>query len=228
MDKFMPKLLSGNQLKIIAAISMTIDHVGLIMFPEVEIFRIIGRLALPIFAYMIAEGCVHTKSRIKYILLMLTVAIVCQAVYFVTLRSIEQSILTTFLMSALLIFSYDNARKKQGLISTLLFVLIFVGVFVVCETLPKRLDGFHIDYGFWGVLLPFLIYLGKNRAEKLLLCAIGLFALTETIVGVQGYSFLALIPLFFYSGKRGKLRMKYFFYIYYPLHLGVIHLISML
>ena len=58
--------LSGNQLKIIALIAMTIDHIGLQFLPHVTILRIIGRLAFPIFAYMIAEGCLHTRNRRRY------------------------------------------------------------------------------------------------------------------------------------------------------------------
>ena len=60
--------LTGNALKIIAAISMFIDHMGLIFFPGVELFRILGRIALPIFAFMIAEGCKYTKNRLRYFL----------------------------------------------------------------------------------------------------------------------------------------------------------------
>ena len=62
-------VLSGNMLKIIAAVSMFIDHMGAVLFPGVMIFRILGRIAFPIFAFMIAEGCRYTKNRIKYFLL---------------------------------------------------------------------------------------------------------------------------------------------------------------
>ena len=55
--------MTGNQLKIIALIAMTIDHVGLILLPQVELLRIIGRLSFPIFAYMIAEGCFFTHDK---------------------------------------------------------------------------------------------------------------------------------------------------------------------
>ena len=65
---FTPKKfgLTNNQLKIIAMISMLIDHIGVAMFPNVMILRIIGRLAFPIFAYMIAEGCFYTKNKARY------------------------------------------------------------------------------------------------------------------------------------------------------------------
>ena len=59
-------VLSGNTLKILAAIFMLIDHAGLMLFDDNEIMRIIGRLAYPIFAFMIAEGCKYTKNKIKY------------------------------------------------------------------------------------------------------------------------------------------------------------------
>ena len=55
--------LTGNQLKLIALVTMTIDHIGMQLFPRVRLLRIIGRLAFPIFAYMIAEGCRYTRNR---------------------------------------------------------------------------------------------------------------------------------------------------------------------
>ena len=75
--------LTNNQLKIIAMVSMLLDHVGLLFFPNVAIFRILGRIAFPIFAYMIAEGCRYTKNRAKYLGMIAAMAIVFQVVYFV-------------------------------------------------------------------------------------------------------------------------------------------------
>ena len=88
--------LTGNQLKIIALISMTCDHVGLQLFPDVLFMRILGRLALPIYAYMIAEGCRYTRNRRKYLLRMASLAAVCQVVYFFAMGSLYQCILVTF------------------------------------------------------------------------------------------------------------------------------------
>ena len=69
--------LSNNQLKILAIITMFIDHFGLQLFPQLKILRIIGRIALPIFAYMIAEGCFYTKNRLKYLLQLLILGLGC-------------------------------------------------------------------------------------------------------------------------------------------------------
>ena len=88
--------LSGNQLKLIALAAMTCDHIAVAFFPRLTILRIIGRLAFPIFAYMIAEGCQFTKNRKKYLLSMAALALVCQVVYFVAMRSLYQCVLVTF------------------------------------------------------------------------------------------------------------------------------------
>ena len=70
--------LTGNQLKILALIAMTIDHVGVMLFPESVWLRVIGRLAFPIFAYMIAEGCHYTRSKSRYLGLCIGVAALCR------------------------------------------------------------------------------------------------------------------------------------------------------
>ena len=75
--------LTNNQLKIIAMVSMALDHIGLLFFPDAAIFRILGRIAFPIFAYMIAEGCRYTKNRAKYLGLIGAMAIAFQVVFFV-------------------------------------------------------------------------------------------------------------------------------------------------
>ena len=71
--------LSGNQLKLIALAAMTIDHIGAYLIPDMVIFRIIGRIAFPIFAYMLAEGCRYTRNRMKYMLVLGTAAFIMTA-----------------------------------------------------------------------------------------------------------------------------------------------------
>ena len=81
--------LTGNQLKLIALITMTIDHVGMMLLPQLRILRAIGRIAFPIFAYMIAEGCRYTHSRKKYLLSMLGIAALYQIVCFFAMGSLS-------------------------------------------------------------------------------------------------------------------------------------------
>ena len=96
--------LNNNQLKLIALLSMTLDHIAVMVFPQVILLRILGRLAFPIYAYMIAEGCTHTHSMGKYFGTMAALAAVCQGAYYFALGSLYQSILVTFSLSIGLIW----------------------------------------------------------------------------------------------------------------------------
>jgi hypothetical protein len=216
--------LTGNQLKLIALISMTCDHVGLQLFPNILLLRILGRLALPIFAYMIAEGCRHTRSRKRYLLRMAGLAAVCQVVYFVAMESLYQCILVTFSLSICLIYALDNLQQHPGTGSRLLALGTLTVVFALCVVLPDFLPGFEIDYGLMGVLLPVLIYFGKPSHHFLLA---GVILLCLGTGGIQWWSLCAIPLLGMYNEQRGRTNMGRVFYIYYPLHLVVIYGLSL-
>lgn len=219
MDK--PSLTS-NQLKVLAMITMTVDHIGAYLLPQCALLRMIGRLAFPIYAYLIAEACVHTRDRRRYVLQMGGMALVCQLVYFFAMGSLYQCILVTFTLSILLIYAIDSGSPLPG--AGMFLVVLFLTGF-----LPNRLPGFYIDYSLWGVLTPVAVYLGRNKREKLLFCGILLALLAADHSGfTQWLGLLALIPLALYNGKRGKARIKWFFYLYYPLHLVAIYAIGFL
>ena len=224
------KGLSGNFLKIIALITMTIDHAGLELFDDCIWMRIIGRISFPIFAYMIAEGCTYTKNKIKHFTKIFLLAILCQIVYFVVIESLYQCIFITFSLSIALIYSFDNLLKNRTIKSIVICFFTTVIFFVATIILPQVLANtdYKIDYGICGVLLPVFVYFAKQRKDKLLLFAAGLLLLCFYYGGIQWYS-LATVPLIaLYNGKRGKLKLKNLFYIYYPLHLVAIYFIGVL
>ncbi len=221
----MPKpFLTGNALKLIAACSMFLDHLGLLFFPEVEIFRILGRLAYPIFAFMIAEGCRYTRSRKRYLLSLVLVAALCQGVYFFAMGSMYQCILVTFSLSVGTVYLWDWAKGKSWGWAVMLAAV--GALWFLCEGPVLPGTDFAIDYGIFGVLLPVLIYIG--RARPLAMTALGLVLLGLSRGGIQWYGLLGLLPLALYSGQRGKYKLKYLFYIYYPAHLAIIWLIGYL
>ena len=222
--------LSGNQLKLIALVSMTIDHIGLQLFPGMPIFRLLGRLAFPIFAYMIAEGCRYTRSRGRYLLSMAALAFLCQAVDFVAMGSLYMCVLVTFSLSIAVIFSMDRARQCPNPGNTLLAAAALLGALFLTDFLPMLLPGtdYGIDYGFLGILLPLAVYMGRTKRERLLYAGAVLLAMAVSFGGTQWFGLAALLPLALYSGKRGRLKMKYLFYIYYPAHLAAIYLLSLL
>ena len=219
------KGLTGNQLKIIAMIAMTCDHVGVQLFPNLLWLRIIGRLAMPIYAYMIAEGCRHTRDRKKYLLRLLGMGVLCQAVYLVAMGSLYQCILITFSLSVMLISQMDTLEKeKSGKNWAGLFAGTVLAVFL-CTVLPDLLPhtDYEVDYGIEGVLLPLLIYGAGTRG---LLLGLALVALKYG--GVQWLAFLAVPLLLAYNGQRGTAKIGRLFYWYYPVHLAAIYGISLL
>ena len=221
--------LSGTSLKIFAMLCMTVDHMGLLLLDNFWLCRVIGRLAFPIFAYMIAEGCRYTRHRARYLLLLLGEGLLCSAVYYLAQGSLEQNILITFSLSVLLIFGLFDLKKqteRTGNLPRLLLSLFWVlGTLALSFFLgfppPFLRDaGFSIDYGVVGVLCPVVVAVLPDRRSRWLGLAAALVLLAFSMGGGrQWFGLLALIPLFFYSGKRGKYSLKYLFYLYYPLHL---------
>lgn len=229
--------LSGNALKIIAATSMLIDHIGVIIFPEVIFLRILGRLAFPIYAYMISEGCVYTKNKLRYFLSLFVLGFICQATYFIYGGGINLGVLITFSLSIVTIYALQYAKKQvfnqdASLIKRCLSLLPFFTLVYGTYLLSKNLD---MDYGFWGYTTPILISLFKmpkaapkwlknldNRYISLVMLGIGLLLISLKSAPIEYFSLLSLPLLLFYSGKRGKYKMKYFFYVFYPLHLAVL------
>lgn len=217
---------SGNALKIIAAITMTLDHMGLMLFPRILLLRILGRLAMPIYAYMIAEGCKYTRNRKKYFGMVFGLGAVCQTVYWFVDHDLYFSILITFSLSILLIYALQNWKKQQSLPSALLFAGAVAAVWGL-----NRI--FEIDYGFWGCMLPvFAAIPHRTKYDRypfsILTLGLGMILLALDLGDIQIFSLLALPLLLAYSGKRGKWNMKYFFYIFYPAHLVILEGIAML
>ena len=99
--------LSGNALKIIAVLSMLCDHIGMFFFPKIAIMRIIGRLAFPIFAFMIAEGAAHTRNKLRYLSTVALIAAALQTVYFLYEKSLTMCVFVTFTFALVLIFLFD-------------------------------------------------------------------------------------------------------------------------
>lgn len=215
--------LTGNQLKLIALVTMTIDHVGLLLLPQLVILRIIGRLSMPLYAYMIAQGCRYTHDRRRYFLRLAGLALACQVVYYLADRSLYQCILVTFSLSVLCISAIDRARRGSGLGWTLAAAAVLLGVGAICELLPRWIPGFAVDYGFFGVFLTILLYYAGKKG-----IVPGMLLLCLSLGGLQWWSLAAVPLMFLYNGQRGNCSLGWMFYLYYPLHLAVLYGIAML
>lgn len=232
-------------LKIIALISMTIDHIGFLFFPEIKLLRTIGRIAFPTYCFLIAEGFNHTKDDKNklnnYILRLLLFALITEIPYnFMLANSVsyilEQNILFTF-VSSLLMLSALNKYKKDYMLQAMIIIMFAI--------LNMTLG---LEYGLVATLFIALFYYYFQNKSKAFLIAgfpivIFLYILSEAFISYEQLSFENIIaflrdtnyfffPIFLslpfiisYKGKLGynNKKLKYLFYIYYPLHIIILN-----
>lgn len=240
--------MNANKIKLIACISMLVDHIGFLLFPQYAWMRSVGRLAMPLFGFFIAEGARHTSNRIGYFLRTFLLGIICQAVYVIEeilgggIRSIYLNILFTLSISMLVCFAYVDFEKslknkeKNGIfLRFAVFALSVASViaFDIFCTYSYDLIGMSVsfDYGAVGALLPLFAILVKDRKKQVLCFGIGLilFALLNSDAPGNVWFVLFNIPILAtYNGRLGSKKYKYAFYIFYPLHLGVLYLVDMI
>lgn len=213
--------MSSFSIKIIAAITMLIDHIGFAIFPNNLLLRIIGRISMPLFAFQIAIGFEKTRNREKYILRMLIFAIVSQLPFYLMYSTqgldAPLNIGFTFLLSLLILYSFENIKNIWGKI--------------ICITLIV-LECLFLDYDYYisGAFLVILFfYTRKNKSVMAILYSIFtvIYAIcVKTSNAIAIFEILALIPLLTFNDKKGY-NIKYLFYIFYPLHMLLIYFFTL-
>lgn len=227
--------ISGNILKLVACFSMFADHFGEIFLKSNATkqgsylaCRFIGRLAFPIFAFLLVEGFLHTSSKLKYFLRLLALAFLSEIPFDLAFSgkifSFENQNIVFELAVGLLILClcgkiFQNDRYAFGFrvfLGALTAILLGAGAFFL-----------QFDYGIFGILFIFLLYFFKdNRLAQIFagVLSFGLYGLKD---GISELAVLAFIPIYFYSGRKGK-NIKYFFYIFYPAHLLLLFFLKQL
>lgn len=206
--------MNGFWLKMIAIICMTIDHVGFILFPDLLWLRAIGRLAFPIFAFLVVEGFVHTRSFKKYFFTMFGFAFVCQVPGLI-ISHFPVNIFFTLSIGLLAMRVLNYERINVVFQYSIVIFLIFFAEFI------------NADYGSYGVVLILMFYFVKKYsiATPHIVPFYVLVSLMSNLF--QMISIFALVPIYFYNGERGfsNKYIKYGFYLYYPIHLTLLQLI---
>lgn len=207
-------------LKLLAMFSMIFDHIGLMFMQNNDLlyscFRMIGRLAFPIFAFQLTIGYSHSKNKEKHIVRMLIFAVLSQFPYWLYIKTAVSgvghllNIGFTFTLALLGMYIIENIKKFNHKCFYLILVLLLSCV------LP-------VDYGFIGVLLCISFYTFRNRKYINIISATSLIILKVIIEqDILKYAMIyALLPIYLYNEKKGldnKLT-KYLFYIFYPAHL---------
>ena len=230
-------MLSGSWLKMIAMVSMAIDHLAAYLLrydPDFTtalftvgskqvswcfLMRCIGRLAFPLFAFLLVEGFLHTSNRMKYGRNLLVFALLSEIPYDLVRRgslfAAGQNVFFTLFLGFLALWAvskWEEGKYSPTRLTIMLFSMIGAGI-LLCS-----------DYGSYGVSFILLLYV--LRQNRIFQAAIGFcFLSSRWIAG------LAFIPINLYNGQRGFIQGsfgKYLFYVFYPLHLLVIYLIRRL
>ena len=213
-------MLSSAALQWIAVAAMTIDHIGYYFCGNFWPLRVIGRLAMPIFCLLLAEGFVYTKSRPRYFarLIIFGAAALAPHMALAVLMHEHPSLNVLFTLALSLIALVCVEKKRWYLLGLLpIFALAILVDF---------------EYGIWGVLMTIGFYFARqlfkhNRpililAQLLVLAAANISLLFQYGWMIQLWAIAAIVPIALYSGKKGHRVGGYFFYLYYPLHLFII------
>jgi hypothetical protein len=207
-------------LKWIAIITMTVDHIGAVLYPEQRIFRFVGRLSFPLFSYLLVLGLETTRNVKAYFVRLFIFAFVSQIPFSLALGVEPLGYLNIFFTLSLgLLFVKLYEEKK-----TLLMLLPLLASVAL-----------NVDYGIYGILTIGGMYLLRRNSE---LGSISLLLLNLLFFPVSSVQLLSLsaLPLIL-SHNNGFLKLaakangsakypswrKYFFYVYYPLHLSILY-----
>ena len=223
--------LNRNQLKYLAAAAMLTDHIGMFFIPVSNpvgcVMRIIGRLTAPIMCMFLAEGYFYTSSKKKYGIRLFFFAVISQAAYVfshsIPVFSADFNMIFTLFLCFLILLSYEKI-KNTCLKALVIFALTAVSYF-----------------SDWGIIAPlwvltFYLYKNDTNRKTLLYCLISAMHVLSCVIfdilnSYHWYGslwqlgvYLFVPVIFLYNGKSGKKTAfsKWFFYIFYPLHLTIL------
>lgn len=229
------KGLTGSTLKWIAIVTMFIDHVAAtilirvilstgyseVLFKTYKMMRIIGRIAFPIFCFLLVEGFLRTRNVYKYIGRMAVFVILTEIPYDLAFSASiltwkDQSVMLTLLIGLLTMWGCSLIEKKwsENYIGQWLGYAICLAVGMGLAYLLKT------DYAYKGVLSIMSMYFFRREKNLQVLAGVLTFLW-------EPWSLLAFPLIYLYNGQRG-MQMKYFFYAFYPLHLLLFYLIAMM
>ena len=197
---------------------MFLDHYHYIIGGS-KILNVIGRIAFPIFAFTLSEGYVHTRSLKKYLFRLFIFAVSIQMPSILFGYDYSMNIFFTLFLGLLSIYIF-NLKKINIILKIILigFVLFFS-------------QKFKLDYGMYGILLIINFNIFRDYRFKILMNFLVLnvfnmiFPKVFDLVDTQFFSLISLVFIFMYNGKKGR-SMKYFFYLFYPIHFFILEVIK--
>lgn len=182
----------NDTIKLIAMLTMLIDHIGVLLFPQLRILRTIGRIAFPIFAYQIAKGYRHTSNKKRYAKRMLIFGLISQIPYIFLNRDVMP---TLFHFNVMLLFSYslgvlyffEKFKKSDGF-NKILFLIPLIVSIILPQIVEFKFDEFAFSYSTYGILMILIFYIFDG---KWLLIIISYLLLTFISTYESGVFYLA-------------------------------------
>ena len=205
-------------LKVIGIVTMFLDHYHYVIGGS-EILNVIGRIAFPIFAFTLNEGYVHTRSLKKYLLRLFIFAVSIQMPSVLLGYNYPMNIFFTLFLGLLSIYIFS--LKKINII----LKIILIGFILFFS------QKFKLDYGMYGILLIMNFSIFRNDKFKILMNFLVLniynviFPKVFDLPDTQLFSLISLVFIFMYNGEKGR-SMKYFFYLFYPIHFFILEAIK--
>ncbi len=245
-EKVMNKGVSSFTLHIIAMVLMLCDHLWATVIPGNFWLTCVGRLAFPMFAFMVVEGYHHTKSYKKYMLRLLVFAIISEMPFNIMsggsiIYPFHQNVLWSFLIALLGVRLMDKARSKFNPIVSAVLCIIIIGVFSIMGLLTM------VDYYNYGILMVFAFYIFSGETWKHWICQllallyinnfmmkgmyfpISIFGTTFNVYQ-QSFAVLSLPIIWSYKGEKGYSSkfIQYAFYAFYPVHILILGVLGIL
>ncbi len=216
--------LTSDLLKWIAVVTMFIDHIGAAIVEQTDlsllpygktgdlILRLIGRIAFPIYCFLLVEGFYHTRSRKKYLCNLTLFAVLSEIPFelavFGEIKWGFHNVYWTLLLGFLVMSGVEKIREKMGTTEntkkTFAELALAAAAAIGAELLQT-------DYGAIGVFLIFILYQARENRQRQ--CILGAVAMAYEVTAP-----VAFYLLYHYNGIRRQKRWKYFFYAFYPVH----------
>lgn len=221
MDNKSFGFMNNFTLKMIAIITMLIDHIGYIFVPAgtayYTVFRAIGRISFPIFCFLIVEGFFHTRSHVNYLIRLAIFALLSEVPFDLAFRQTPfywgtQNVFITLALGLFAIFCLEEMNNRRIYVIPLILTFC-AAIFSQC------------DYGIGGVLLICMFYITRHTPGiRIFLTGLILYLFYNSF---ELYGVIALIPIMCYNSKRGP-QAKMLFYWLYPVHLLIFYGLSIL
>ena len=236
-------------LKLFAMFFMLIDHIGFVFLQNEETisqyiaFRRVGRLAFPIFCFLIVNGYLKTSNKFNYIKRLGLFAIISEPFFdvgfFNELTLEHQNVFFTLTFGFIVMMAIDKIkelfyREEHPIASNIIIIMFSFPIVGFFAALGEELN---IDYGWFGVLLISLmhfVYPDNSKVSKIKVCIMIIIANIIYAIMIQSttemYSILSIFFILLYNDKKVKVNkfLKYFFYAFYPLHIFILYLIHLI